>query len=244
VIGQLSLVDVYNLHKAEPAALAATMVVYVDVAAATIPAQAAKTLAGVLTAVRSMIESGQGRALCLSAPARKLLDQAKGRFARLAASQAYPLSGYYKAAADLALRVAGVLMIMDTALRGADKLAAEIGQDVVGRAIAFVEQCALPAARGVLGYTSIDPVLNDARRVVSYAQKNATAGAIVKQWDIGRLLRHSMTPTELEAAVGRLVADGLFEVDPKVNGKMFRANSTLFEARHQLPDLVTDPRRL
>src|SRR4029078_3237617 len=94
--------------------------------------------AGVLTAVRTVTESGQVRVLRLSTPARKLLDQAKARFARLAVSQAYPLTGYYRAGADLALRVAGVLLFIDTALSGADKLATEIGQDSVSRAIAFV----------------------------------------------------------------------------------------------------------
>jgi hypothetical protein len=114
----------------------------------------------------------------------------------------------------------------------------------MGRAITFVEQCALPVARSVLGYTSIDPIVHHVRRVVSYAQKNATAGAFVKQWDIGRLLRHSMTPAELDTAIKRLVTDGLFGVDPKVSGNMFKVSATIFEARYRLPDLVTDQRRL
>jgi hypothetical protein len=80
----------YELYKAEPAALTGTMVACVEVTAAVPTQAAAKTLAGVLTAVRTLTESGH--ALCLSMPTRKLLDQAKARFARLAAAQAYPLA--------------------------------------------------------------------------------------------------------------------------------------------------------
>ena len=244
VIGQLSLVDIYNLHKAEPSAIAATMIVCADFVAAAVPAGGNDARRDSLRGAEDQRQRPWwAQALRLSGPA-ELLDQARAGFVRRAASCAHPVAGYYKSAADLALRIAGVLTVADAASRGADNFAVEIGQDVAGRAVAFVERCALPCAHHVLGYTSIDPVLNNARRVASFVQKTSTVGALISQRDIGRLLRHSMDPTELEAAIVRLVSAGLLEVDPKVSGRMFKVSSTVFKPGYRLPDLVSDQRRI
>jgi hypothetical protein len=119
-----------------------------------------------IAAVRALAANPQdaGSRLRLSAAARKTLEQAEGRMARASAAVLPPLAHYYAAVADLVRRIAVGLHILDHAARQADRISAEIGKDVMLRAIGFVERCVLPAACSVLAPASVAPEERNARR--------------------------------------------------------------------------------
>ena len=100
---------------------------------------AAIVLTEILGRVRALTTNAQDNTalLRLSAPARKILEQAKARLAHASTGVLRPLADYYAAAADLVRRIVVGLHVLDHAARKADRLSAEVGKDVVRRAVDF-----------------------------------------------------------------------------------------------------------
>lgn len=251
VIGVLSTVDVYSLHKVGLAALAATIFVPAGGEAKSPPTRTdfAETLADILARVRDLAAGAQelGAAPRFSAAARKALQQVNAKLLQLSAEVESPLSSYYRVVPDLMRRIAIILHLLDHAVRRSDSLPAEIDKQVVARSIAFVEKAALPAARNVLAVASVDPALRDARRIVSLAQWYCgPEHATLQRRDVVRIFQRSMGVPAVDRAIGRLVKDGLL-IRPNPDGaeiaSRFQINLAVFDPKNQLPDLVTDPRR-
>jgi hypothetical protein len=250
VIGTLTTVDLFGLHKASPSALAATLFLTAEEKSTPYPAVAVTTLTEILRRVRALAGAAQDNQppLRLSTAARKALNQAKLKVVHAATSMLPPLADYYAGAADVTHRIAYLLHILDSASSKVDQMPGEVGEDVVRRAIVFVEQCALTSARSILARASDAPVQRDARRILSFAQQYASLEhpQLVRR-DVGRNLRRAMTVTEFDRAIRRLVADGLLTASnpdaAKSGGHVFQVHEVVFEPEHQLPDLVTDPRR-
>lgn len=166
-IGMLTIVDICSLHKAKPAMLAATVFVPVEENSKVgSTADSVTVLTEVLRRVRALTTKAQdtGSTLRLSAPARKILEQAMTRLTHASSGTLPPLANYYASAADLVRRIAVGLHVLDHAARHADRLSAEVGKDTVLRAINFAEQCVLPAARSALTAASVVPEVRNARR--------------------------------------------------------------------------------
>ena len=112
----------------------------------------------------------------------------------------------------------------------------------------FVEQCVLPAARNALAATSVAPEVRDARRILSFIQQYCSAEfPLLTRRDVIRIFQRSMSVAAVDRAIRRLVADGLLAPsNPDAaggGGHVFQVHEAVFETEHQLPDLVTDPRR-
>ncbi|KQY97187.1 hypothetical protein ASD45_21005 [Pseudolabrys sp. Root1462] len=251
VIGTLSVVDSFSLHKATTAALTATLFIPAEEKSESGQAtDVAKAATDILARARALTATRGDDLIQLkfSAAARKILEHAKTRFVSTSAAVLPPLAHYYVAAADLAYRIAVLLHLLDHAARKADQMSAEIGKDVAQRAIDFVEQTALPAARSVLMDASVVSEVRNARRILSFAQLNASvARPNLLLRDVGRILKRAMpTAAEFDRAIDRLVADKLLvPCDPKEagGGHAVRVAEVVFDPERQLPDLVTDPRR-
>jgi hypothetical protein len=251
VIGTLSSIDSYGLYKAGVPALAATVFVPADENLKFGPtAGAVTTLIEILGRVRALAANAQdaGSPLRLSAAARKTLEQAKMKLARMANEVLPPLAYYYAAAADLVRRIVVVLHVLDHAARQADRVSAEVGKDVVLRATAFVEQCVLPAARSALAVASVAPEVRDARRILSFIQQYcSTEFPLLTRRDVIRIFQRSMSVAAIDRAIRRLIADGLLAPsNPDAaggGGHVFQVHEAVFAPENQLPDLVTDPRR-
>jgi hypothetical protein len=251
VIGMLTIVDICSLHKAKSEMLAATMFVPVDENFKSAPTGDAVTvLTEILQRVRALTTNAQdtGASLRLSAPAGKILEQWKSRSTHASTGTLPPLANYYAGAADLVRRTAVGLHVLDHATRQADRLSAEVGKDAVRRAITFVEQCVLPAARSALTAASVAPEVRNGRRILSYAQLYASVARpnlILR--DISRILKRAMpTAAEFDCAIDRLFVDKLLTPsDPEEagGGHAVRVVEEVFQSANQLPDLVTDPRR-
>lgn len=245
VIGMLSQLDTFSLYKAEPKALASTMFVPVEAPSKTVAANAAKLLTAMLARLRALEPEDEGRLrrLRLSADARRSLEQLKRRLMRASNDELPPLADVYAGAADLVLRIAASLHLLDHAVGNADKLAPEIENEVMQRAVDFVEQYAFPAARSVLGPASIDPVQRNARRVLSFAQQSMAIEDDLTVRDLFRHLRRSITKKiEMQRAVDLLISDGLLL--PKTpSGQIYTMHSAVFAPENLLPDLAGDPRR-
>jgi hypothetical protein len=251
VIGAFATVDTFSLHKADPAALTATVFVPTEEKPKFGPtAGAVTTLTEILARVRALTTNTQdaGSPLRLSAPARKTLEQAKTKMARMATEVLPPLAHYYAAAGDLVRRIVVVLHVLDHAARQADRVSVEVGKDVVLRAAAFVEQCALPAARSALASASVAPEVRDARRILSFIQQYcSTEFPLLTRRDVIRIFQRSMSVAAVDRALRRLVADGLLTASnpdaAKGGGHVLQVHEAVFAPENQLPDLVTDPRR-
>jgi len=246
VIGVVTEVGTFSLYKAEPAALASTLFVPTLAAPTVVAAGAARELTAILTRARALEpdDEGKPRRLRLAAAARKLLDRAKRKWLQLAVSTLPPLSDYYAGAADLALRVATVLHVLDHVSDDANALREEVDGDVTRRAVEFVEQYGLPAAISVLGKSSIAPVLRDARRILAFAQRELSPDeADLSRRDLARHWPHSMTKMEIRHALHQLVSDGLLEPKAEGGSQAFVVAAVVFDPAHRLPDLATDPRR-
>jgi len=250
VIGTLATVDLFGLHKASSNALAATLFVTAEEKSMPHSADAVTVLTEILRRVRALAGAAQGSQppLRLSGAARKVLNLAKLKAVHVATSMLPPLADYYAGAADVTARIAYLLHILDSAPSRADQMPGEVGEDAARRAIAYVEQCMLPSARSVLAPASVAPELRDARRIISFAQQYASAAfPLLARRDVVRLLQRSMPVTAVDYAIRRLVADGLLIASnpdaAKGGGHVFEVHEVVFEPEHQLPDLVTDPRR-
>ncbi|MBS0248418.1 MAG: hypothetical protein JSR61_17520 [Proteobacteria bacterium] len=252
LIGPLSTVDIFSLDKAGPATLTATVFVprEKEEPGSGPTADAVSTLAEILDGVRAKAKTVNRPefTLRLSAPARRTLEQAKTKSARASASALPPLAHYYAAAQDLVRRIAIVLHFLDHAAGAASQLSAEINNDIATRAVEFVEQCVLPAADIVLAVASVAPEVRNARRIISFAQQYASdAFPLLVRRDVIRILQRSMSVAAVDDAIRRLVADGLLTAynpgSPKGGGQVFEVHPVVFEAKFQLPDLITDPRR-
>lgn len=139
-------------------------------------------------------------------------------------------------------------MSLITLARKADRVSVEVSNDVVTRAVAFMEQCVLPAARITLAASSVAPEVRDARRIISFAQQYASAAfPLLARRDVIRILQRSMSVAAVDRAICRLVGDGLLTASNPDMAKggvhVFQVHPVVFEANYQLPDLVTDPRR-
>jgi hypothetical protein len=250
-IGVLTTVDIFSLHKATVAALAGTLFAPAEENSKFGPtAGAVTTLTDILACVRGLAAAAQdaGSPLRLSAPARKTLEQAKTKMARMATEVLPPLAHYYAAAADLTCRIAVVLHLLDHAASTKDPLSLEVGKDVVLRAVSFVEQCVLPAACSALAATSVAPEVRDARRILSFIQLYCSAEfPLLTRRDVIRIFQRSMSVAAVDRALRRLVADGLLAPsNPDAaggGGHVFQVHEAVFSPDNQLPDLVTDPRR-
>lgn len=245
VIGMLSTLDTFGLYKAKPKELAETLFVPIETASKTIAVSAAKVLTAMLTRLRALEPEDEGK-LCqlrLSADARKTLEQLKRRLIRAANEVLSPLADVYTGAADLALRIAALLHLLDHAVSGADQLPNEIENVVMQRAVDFVEQYALPAARNVLGPASIDPIQRDARRVLSCAQQNMAPEEDVTVRELRRHLRRGMDKLELQQAVRLLVDDSLLSPKTPGGSQAYILDPLVFAPKNRLPDLAGDPRR-
>lgn len=245
VTGLLSTLETFGLHKAKTEALASTVFVPVEAAPKTIAANAGKVLMATLSRLRALHpeEDGDLRRLRLSADARKLLEQAKRKLLRAANEMLTPLAEIHADAADLMIKIAALLHLLDHATGDADQLPLDIGKDPMARAIAFVEQYALPAAIHVLGPSSIAPAQRDARRVLSFAQQNPTADGPLVFNEIARRLLHSMNRDEIRQAIGLLVEDGLLSLKAPGGSQSYTVDPVVFAAENRLPDLAGDPRR-
>ena len=248
VIGMLSAVDIYSLHKAGASALTATLFVAAD--PGTQSNSAAATVASEIVArVRKLTANPTQTRLQLSGAARKVIDQVVKKFAKASTEVLPPLADYYAAAADLVGRLAVVLHVLDCVANDADQITAEIGRDVLQRAVAFVEKSALPSACSVLSPTSVAPEVRDARRIVSFAQQYASAEfPTLLRRDMVRIFQRSMSIADVDRAIRRSVVDGVLS-PPNSDaansaGQVFHIHPMVFEPAYQLPDLVTDPRRL
>jgi hypothetical protein len=250
VIGMLTIVDICSLHKTKPAMLAATVFVPVEENSKIRPTTDAVTaLTNILGRVRALTTNAQDtRApLRLSAPARKILEQMKTRLTHASTKVLPPLADYYAGAADLVQRIAVGLHVLDHAGSQADRLSGEVGKDAVQRAVDFVEQCVLPAARCALAAASVAPEVQNGRRIISFAQLYSSVehSQLVLR-DIGRILKRTMTTAEFDCAIRRLVLDGLLapaDSEEAGGGLAVRVVEEVFLPDNRLPDLVTDPRR-
>jgi hypothetical protein len=251
VIGTLATIDTFSIHKASPAALAATVFVPPEEELKMAPtAGAVTTLTEILGWVRALAATGQDAEspLRLSVAARKTLEQAKAKLARASNEVLPPLADYYAGVADLLTRIVVVLHVLDHAARKADRVSVEVSKEAALRAVQFFERSVLPAARFVLAVASVDPEVRDARRIVSFAQQYASAAfPMLARRDVIRILQRSMSVAAVDRAIRRLVADGLLTASnpdmAKGGGHVFQVHPVVFEANYQLPDLVTDPRR-
>lgn len=245
VIGMLSQLDTFGLDKAKPEALASTLFVPVEATSKTVAANAAKAVTAMLVRLRALKPEDEGRLrrLRLSADARKSLEQLKRRLTRPAIEALPPLADVYAGAADLALRIAASLHLLGHAVGDADPLPTEIENDSMRRAVDFVEQYALPAARSVLGPASVDPAERDARRVLSFAQQDMAPEDDVTVRELFRHLRRGMGKMEVKQAVRLLIGDGLLSPKTPGGGQIYVVHPLVFAPENRLPDLVSDPRR-
>ncbi len=245
VIGLLSTIETFGLHKAKTGALASTVFVPVEAGPKAITANAGKVLMTTLSRLRALHpeEEGDLRRLHLSADARKLLEQAKRKLLRAANEMLAPLAEIHADAADLIIKIAALLHLLGHAIGDADQLPLDIGKDSMARAIAFVEQYALPAAVHVLGPSSIAPVQRDARRVLSFAQQNLSADDPLVLNEIARRLVKSMRRDEIRQAIDLLVGDGLLSLKVPGGSQSYTVDPVVFVAENRLPDLAGDPRR-
>jgi hypothetical protein len=243
VIGMLRTIEAFGLHQAAPEALASTLFVPVEAAAKTVAANAAKALAAVLACLRALEPEAEGklRKLRLSNDARKLLEELKRKVMRAGNDVLPPLADVYTGAADLALRIAASLHLLDHAAGDGGELLTEVENAVVQRAVDFVEQYALPAACNVLGPTSIDPIERDARRVLSFAQQDMEPEQSVRE--LSRHLRRGMDKMELKQAIRLLIDDGLLSPKTAGGSQVYTVHPLVFAPENRLPDLVGDPRR-
>lgn len=244
VIGMLPTLDTFGLNKAKSEALASTLFVPIEATSKTIAANAAKVLTAMLARLRALEPEDEGklRRLRLSAEARKTVEQLKRRLMRAANDVLPPLADVYAAGADLALRIAASLHLLDHAVGDADQLlSTEVENAVMQRAVEFVDQYALPAARSVLGPASIEPVERDARRLLSFAQQDMEPEQSLRE--LFRHLRRTMGKMELQQAVRLLIGDGL--LSPKTPGgtQVYIVHPLVFAPENRLPDLAGDPRR-
>ena len=251
VVGRLSIVDIFSLHKAASAALAATVFVTTeDESTSGPPANAVATLTETLRHVRVHCATAQDgtRSLRLSTAASKVLEQAKAKLARASIEVLPPLSVYYAGAADLLTRIVVVLHVLDHAESKADRMSVEVSKEVVLRAVEFLDRSVVPMARITLAVASVNPEVRDARRIISFAQQYASAAfPVLTRRDVIRILKRSMSVAVVDHAIRRLVADGLLVASnsdgAKGGGHVFQVHPTVFETKYQLPDLITDPRR-
>ena len=245
VIGMLKQLDTFGLYKAKHQALASTLFVPIEAASKTIAANVGKVLMALLARLRVLEPEDEGnlRRLRLSAEARKSLEQMKRRLNRAASEALPPLGDVYAGAADLALRIAALLHLLDYAAGGADQLPTEIENAVMQRTADFVEQYALPAARSVLGPASVDPAERDARRVLSVAQQEMAPEDEVTEHKLLRHLRRGMGKMELKQAIRLLIGDGLLSPKTPGGGQIYVVDPLAFAPENRLPDLVSDPRR-
>jgi hypothetical protein len=247
VIGVLSCVDILSLHKVGPEALAATVFIPAEDDSST-KAGAVEALTEVLCRVRMLASnmSDTVSRLRFSAAARKALLQMEAKISN-SAGVLPPLADYYGAVPDLVRRVAIVLHLLDHASRKAETLALEISGEVAGRAIAYIEQAALPAARNVLAASSASDEIRDGRRLLSYAQwRCGLASPNLPKRDVTRVLANSMLPPAVDRAIARLVGEGLLEAANSGEGagaRTYRVQPVVFESGNELPDLITDARR-
>ena len=244
-VGRSSTIETFSLYKAKTKAMASTVLVPVESASKTIGANAAKAVTAMLARLRALHPEDDGglRRLRLSAEARKLLEQAKRKLTIAANAALPPLAVVYADAADLMVKVAALWHLLGHAVGDADQLPLEIGKDAMVRAVAFVDQYALPAARHVLGPSSIDPIQRDARRVMSFAQQNLSAGNALVLNDVARRLVHSMNRGEIRQAIGLLVDDGLLTLKTAGGSQSYTVDPVVFAAENRLPNLAGDPRR-
>lgn len=118
VIGTLATINTFRIHKANPAALAATVFVPPEEELKMAPsAGAVATLTEILRWVRVRAATGQDAEspLRLSAAARKTLEQAKAKLVRASNEVLPPLADYYAGVADLLTRIVDVLHVLDHA---------------------------------------------------------------------------------------------------------------------------------
>ncbi len=245
VISRSSTIETFSLYKAKSKAMASTVLVPVESAPKTIAANAAKVVTAMLARLRALHPEDDGglRRLRLSTDARKLLEQAKRKLTIAANAALPPLAVVYADAADLMVKVAALWHLLGHAVGDADQLPLEIGKDAMVRAVAFVDQYALPAARHVLGPSSIDPIQRDARRVLSFAQQNQSADNTLVFNDVARRLVHSMKRDEIRQAIGLLVDDGLLTLKTPGGSQSYTVDPVVFAVKNRLPDLAGDPRR-
>ena len=245
VIGMLSTLDTFGFYKAKPKELAETLFVPIETASKTIAVNAAKVLTAMLTRLRALEpeDEGKPRRLRLSADARKSLEQLKRRLMRATNDVLPPLADVYAGAANLALRIAASLHLLDYGIGDDDQLPTAIENDVMRRAVDFVELYALPAARSVLGPASVDPAERDARRVLSFTQQNMAPEEDVTVRELFRHLRRSMDKLELQQAVRLLIGDGLLSPKTPGGSQAYIVDALVFAPENRLPDLAGDPRR-
>lgn len=245
VTGVLSTVETFVLHKANTKALASTVFVPVEAVPKTSAANAAKVLTATLGRLRALHPEDEGglRRLRLSADARRLSEQAKRKLLRAANEMLTPLAEIYADAVDLTIKIAALLHLLDHAVGDADQPPLDIGKNSMVRAIAFMEEYALPAAVHVLGPSSIAPIQRDARRVMSFAQQNLSSDDPLVLNDIARRLVYSMNRGEIGQAIDLLVDDGLLSLKTPGGSQSYTVDPVVFAAENRLPDLAGDPRR-
>lgn len=244
VIGMLSTLDTFGLFKAKTSALCSTVFVPIEASPKVASANATKVLSALLARLRALEPEGEKglRRLRLSADARTLFEQLKRGLMRVAKEAFSPLREVYSEGADLALQIAALLYLLDYAASDADQLPITIKKEVMQRAVAVVEQYALPAARNALGPASIDPVQRNARRILSYAQQNMAADEDVTVRELFRHLRRMGKP-ELHEAARLLVEDGVLLPKTSARTQAYLVHEAVFASENQLPDLAGDPRR-
>lgn len=248
VIGTLPEVVRFALHKADEEALAATIFVVTEDNAKVVNADGADALSAVLKQIRVLAAAAResGALLYPSPAARKTIDGVTQQAIDASAQALPPLAPYYAGVADLLWRIAVDLHLLDHVARQADRLSAEVDQGTVVRAASFVRDCALPAARNVLAGASVAPEIRDARTILSYAQYSCSADhpELVRR-TMSRILYRALEAPRLDAAIRRLVAEGLLtpvNANAKSGGEHC-VDEVVFDPAYRLPDLVSDPRR-
>jgi hypothetical protein len=246
VIGALSTVDIFGLHKAGPKALAATVLIPAEAEISPV-AGAVEALTDVLRRVRAIgtAMGGDGTPLRFSAPARKAV---MGMAARLNEETALPpLADYYSVMPDLTRRVAILLHILDHACSEAETISKEVSREIAVRAIKFTEHAVIPAARVVLAASSVAPEVRDGRRLLSFAQWRCGPEPELPSREVTRVLRNSMLRPAFHRALARLLKDGLLAAKGPQAAKgelTYLVDQSVFEEKNALPDLISDPRRV
>lgn len=241
VVGSLTKLDLFSMHRADDAMLRSTLFA-AHTLSPPLRQNEAEILKDVLLRLRAL---RTGRPVRFSQPAAKLLKRARTTYDQAAVGLLPPLSLYYAMAGDLMSRIAFLLHLLDAAAAQKSNLGREISRATMQRAIDFVQSYAMPTAYAVLGLASINPILHDVRRVVSFAQQYASRyNPVIKRRELVRLLQRSMPVPRCDRAIAQLVKDRL--LTPQMDataGQTFEAHPLIFSPDKLLPDLISDPRR-
>jgi hypothetical protein len=242
-VGAMTAVDALGLWKATPEALAATIVVPPGTGDAVAGGTAFEGLSTVLARLRTTCRGAGTLRLTLSPEARNCLDNARREFEGSNQILVPPMSYFCAGLADLAERLAAQLHLIKQVVEAPSKSPELIIQvDEMDCAVRFVRHYVTPAADSVLSQASVEPVIRNGRRILSYSQQHASRlNPEVRRRDLLRSSRRVANAAENDDALVMLAEDGLITYRP--GAATFKVHEVVFAPANRLPDLVGDPRR-